>query len=326
MENSNSPWTIDVLQLAREAWARRDVLFATIAGVFVLAVILLHFLRPSYTVSLSVAPVSQNTAQLGGGLGGLAKLAGVDIGGTGDTAQFQLFITGLTSRDAADQIALDQPLMRQLFPEQWSKEDQKWVEPHGAVHFLATIVKEVIGVPLVPWTPPSGADVQTMLADHLEVDYNPKSPAVSVRMQSKHPKVTLALLRKLTFVVDTQIRESALRRANDYVAYLKKRIDQEKVVEYKATLLDQLALQEHTRMMASAHVPFAMQTFSQPAVSKKPTSPKAVVMLILALFMGTGLGILLAIRAFRRNSPRLFRWRGDARGEADTASRDRIHS
>jgi hypothetical protein len=324
MENNSPTWTVDVLQLGRDAWARRDVLFITTAAVFVFAVILLHFVRPSYTVSLSVAPVSQNSAQLGGGLDALAKLGGIDIGGAGDTVQFQLFITGLTSRDAANQVALDQPLMRQLFPEQWSQEDQEWKAPHGLVHFLATAVKEAIGIPVVPWAPPSGSDVQTFLTDHLEVDYNPKSPAVALRLQSEHPKAILELMRRLVSIVDTQIRESALQRANDYIAYLKPRIDQERVVEYKAALLNQLAMQEHTRMMASAHVPFAMQIFSQPAVSKRPTAPKTIPLLILALFAGVGLGVLLAIRAFRTGSPRLIGWRGRIGREAEMVSQDRV--
>lgn len=320
MENSHLTRTIDVFQIAREIWARRDVFFATIMVMFVLAAITLHFVPKRYTVSLSVVPVTQNSSQLGGGLGTLAKLGGLNVGDMGNGSQFRLFISGLTSRDVADKIAGDQNLMRRLFPEQWSQKDNNWKESQSLRHVIATFVKQAVGIPVEPWSPPSGEDVQNLLAERLEVDEDPKSPAVALRMQSAHPAVTLDLMRELVQVVDAQLRARALDRANDYIAYLRQQINQETVNEYKAALTEQLAMQEQTRMMASAHVSFAAQLFSRPAISKMPSAPKSIPLLILALLFGAGLGGLLAIWAFRHGSWQLAGWLRYEPKPADAAS------
>lgn len=297
-----STWEIDISKIGRTIWARRDVFFLTVGAIFALTVVILHLVPKSYETSVSIAPVTQSNQQLSGGLSALAKLGGVNVNGlAGGGEQFRLFLSSINSQDVANQLAKDQLLMRGLFPNQWSAADRQWREPNGVVHVIAKMVKGVLGIPARPWAPPSGEDVAKILFTQIEVDEDPKSPVVTLRIQSSDPKVALQLLQELVRTIDEKLRANALRRANDYIAYLTRQLNTVSIAEYRAALTDRLSEQEQTRMMASANVSFAAQIFSGPAASTLPSAPKSILILVFSLIVGSGVGAFLAMRAHKRD-------------------------
>ncbi len=308
-----SAWEIDVSKISRTIWRRRDVFFSVVLAFFLLAIAGLHIVSKSYDVTAAIAPVTQSNQQLSGSLGALAKLGGVNLGALGAGGeQFRLFVSAIPSREVGDQLARDQVLMRGLFPTQWSDSEQGWRESTGILHILSHTVQDVLGIPVRPWAPPSGEDVSKLLSTRLEIDEDPKSPVITLRMQSSHPEVALRLMRELITTIDGQLRARALRRANDYIAYLTQEIEKVSIAEYRAALTDRLSEQEQIRMMASANVSFAVQVFSQPTAATWASAPKSVLILVFALILGATLGGFLAIRADR------LRWRRiGLRGSAD---------
>jgi len=295
-----STWEIDVSKIGRTIWARRDVFLSTVGAIFAFTVVILHVVPQSYEASVSIAPVTQTNQQLSGSLSALAKLGGVNVNGLGAGGeQFRLFLSSINSQDVANQLAKDQSLMRGLFPDQWSETDMQWKEPSGVVHVIAKTAKDILGIPVRPWAPPSGEDVAKMLFTQIEVDEDPKSPVVTLRIQSRNPKVALQLLQELVRTIDEKLRANALRRANDYIAYLTRQLSTVSITEYRAALTDRLSEQEQTRMMASANVSFAAQIFSGPAASTLPSAPKSVLILTFSLVVGSGVGAFLAMRAHK---------------------------
>jgi uncharacterized protein involved in exopolysaccharide biosynthesis len=219
---------------------------------------------------------------------------------SGSAGQFRLFISALTTRDTANTLADDQDLMHRIFSRQWSVEGHHWKGP-GLVSRTIRTFKFVLGIPVDPWHPPNGEQVYEMLSDSLQVDDDPQTPLVALRIQSADPDATKLFLAKLASVVDGALRAQALARANGYIQYLNTQIEKTTVAEYRATLTAHLAEQEQTRMMASARsVSFAAQVFSSPARSAQPTAPKSVMILFLSLISGALLGGWLSVRAARK--------------------------
>jgi uncharacterized protein involved in exopolysaccharide biosynthesis len=90
--------------------------------------------------------------------------------------------------------------------------------------------------------------------------------------------------------------------ASGYIRYLTAELDKVSVTDYRAALVDHLAQQEQTRMMASAkNVSFAAQTFSGPSWPMTPSAPKSVLILFFAFIVGCGLGVGAASLADRNN-------------------------
>jgi len=292
---------VDVSLLMRIIWRNRALFVITAGTVLLLMVLYLHVVSPRYTVSMQVAPVVSTQSPANGGLGGLAKLAGVDINGASPGAvQFRLFLTGLMARDTADLLTRDQSLLHELFPKQWSDDDKRWREPPSLTRPVTRVIKRLLGFTVRPWHPPDGSDVQQYLSDNLEVYEDPKGPVVTLRIDTDKPEMAPKLLVRLVGTVDQLLRQRALQRANDYVHYLTHQLNVETVAEYRQTLLAHLADQEQTLMMANADVSFSMQVFNQPAIPPTPSSPKAIVLLISALVLGMGLGAGMCLVAESR--------------------------
>lgn len=292
---------VDVSLLMRIVWRNRALFVITTGTVLLLMVLYLHVASPRYTVSMQIAPVVNTQSPASGGLGGLAKLAGVDINAANPGAvQFRLFLAGLTAHDAADLLTRDQPLLREMFPKQWSKDVKQWREPPSLTRPVTRVIKSLLGFTVRPWHPPDGGDVQQYLSDNLEVYEDPKGPVVTLRIDTDEPEMARRLLVKLVGTVDQLLRQRALQRANDYVRYLTNQLNIETVADYRQVLIAHLAEQEQTLMMANANVTFSMQVFNQPAIPPTPSAPKVIVLLISALVLGMGLGTGMCLVAESR--------------------------
>jgi len=301
METVSQRRVVDIPLLARIIWLRRTLFAATVGAVVFLMVLFLHVTPEKYTVFMQVAPVVNSQNPISGSLGGLAKLAGVDMNAANPGAvQFRLFLSALTARDTADLLAQDQDLMKAMFPKQWSASENRWRQPFSLTRPVTRTVKMVLGFPVQAWHAPDGRDVQQFLTDHLEIYEDPKGPVVTLRIDSDEPQVSRRLLQKLVGTVDQLLRQRALKRATDYVRYLSHELNVETVAEYRQTLMAHLAEQEQTLMMGNASVSFSMQVFNQPAVPADPSSPKAVVLLITAFVLGAGLGAAMCLLAEAR--------------------------
>jgi hypothetical protein len=291
---------IDLSAIGRDVWKRRG-LFASVVGiVLVLTIIVLHVLSTQYTVSMSVAPIVESNQQLGGGLGTLARLGGVNLNGlTGGSGQFRLFVEGLKTRDTAETLAQDPDLMHGLFATRWDDSQKQW-KPQSVLSKIVRGIEAFFGVPVEPWHPPNADQVYDLLQTQLGIDDDPKEPTVSLSIQTEHPEVAAVLLSKLVHNVDETLRARALERANSYIAYLNLELQKVTVSDYRSILVEHLAEQEQTRMMASATVSFAAQTFSAPSRSNTATAPKSILLLIIALAVGIIAGAAIAVLAERR--------------------------
>jgi len=305
METATERRVIDLQLLLGLVWARKLLFCAMVTPFVLLAVLYLHLTAPRYTVAMQVAPVGNDQGQAAGGLGGLAKLAGVDLNSNNPgAAQFRFFLSALTARDAANIVARDQDLLKVMFPRDWVASENRWQQHPSAIRPVAHAVERVLGFQVRPWHPPDGSDVQQYLSDNLEIYEDAKSPVVTLRIDSDDPQMARRLLTSLVGTVDQMLRQRALRRANDYVGYLSRELKVETVTEYRQTLMAHLAEQEQTLMMANAGVTFSMQVFNQPSIPSAPSAPKPVVLLLSAAILGSVLGVILCLLAARRGAGR----------------------
>jgi hypothetical protein len=287
-----------IVQIARQ---RKQLIFATVGGILLLTILYLQVATPTYPVSMQVAPAVGSGPQAGGGLGALAKLGGVNLGdASGGGLQFELFRKALTTRETGDKLARNQPLMRLVFPAEWSQSEGRWVEPRSLLRPVVNAVKWLLGIPNRAWAPPNGTRVAQYVSDNLEIYEDTKSPILTLAIQSDRPAVTQQFLVSLADAVDRQLRERALQRAVDYTSYLTSELQKETVTQYRQSLIDHLAEQQQTLMMASARVSFSMQVFSEPSYPQKPTEPKALILLISGLVFGFLFGVILALWSERR--------------------------
>jgi len=302
---------IDVLALVRLVRRHWQAFLAAWGAIVVLMVVYLHVAPRQYTVTLEVAPVVQGT-RAGGNLGALGSLVGLNLSGGGESQAFRMYLESIHSRSAAAELLKDQQFVGRLFPLEWSSTDRTWHQPSSLTAPVTHAIKALLGIPVTPWSPPSVERVFEYLDMNIKVIEDPKSPIVTIQMEDERPEVVAELLNRLDQIADQLVRQRALARANGYIEDITNRLKTVSVSEYRQALIDNLNDQEKARMAASARVRFAADRFSAPSVSSAPTSPRAGILLVIAVVVGAVVGVLAAFFAERydfafvlRRKPRL---------------------
>ena len=271
----------------------------TIAVFAVLSVIYLHVARREYAVQLYItaaAPAQKSSSALSA----LTSLAGVDLGAA-ENPKFKEFLAAVRSPVAAEAIIDNQAMVRAIFPREWSAKEQGWRQPPRSVlHAPATFLKELLGIPVVPWSPPNAARVYEYLRDNLKVIPDAKSGMVTLELDSERPQQAQSLLVALNQAIDDWMRQHDLQHANDDIDYLSQQLAKATVEELRTAIAANLTEQEHARMLASAPLPYVSDMLGTPIVSSRPAYPRSIPLLIAAIVIGFLTGLAIATRKYNR--------------------------
>jgi uncharacterized protein involved in exopolysaccharide biosynthesis len=296
--------------------ARRRLVFSTIVGTLLLALLYLHIATYKYTATLMVSPVqSSQGGSLSGKLGGLsnlASIAGINIGADAATQAFMLYQKGLYSRDVADLLAKDPLIMHGVFSKQWDADAKQWIPPNPTVRAIAAFVQGLIGIPHHEWQPPDGALLQDYITDNVNVEIEPDKPVVTITYSDQDPAFAVMFLHALDRTIDNKLRDLALVRSNQYIGYLSDQLTKVANADVRDALMSTLTDQENTKMMASVTAPYSAQPFGPPTVSRKQMIPKPFLVLAAALIIGGFAGSLAALwlPPVRWSTTRFAKWFG----------------
>jgi len=278
---------------------QKRIFLVTLIGTLALAFVYLHIATRKYTVTMELMPsVSSSRSISSGNLGALSSLAGISLGEDGDP-NFRIFVDSLQSPVSAEALATNQELLHEMFPLEWSSTEKKWHEAPSSIRFVMQSIKQILGISVVPWSPPSTRRVYDYLQSNLKVIQDQKSGVVTLKIESENPTLAARILVELNQAMDALMRERALARSELYINYLTQKLSTVTVAELRTALLDNLSEQERTKMMASSPVPFVSEMLGSPMVSSAPTSPSTAVAFILSLFLGSSIGAVLAALAER---------------------------
>ncbi len=299
------PW----LGAAGRTLRRRWWLVALMAGIFLLAAIV--YLRAadySYAVVMRVAPAQSAAAARENSnisaLSNLASLTGITVPSVPATP-FRLFIEGLQTREVADRLARDPKLLQGLFPDEWDANTRQWHDPERFSDQFSNAVNRLVGAPVRPWSPPDGEALQRLIGRDVIVEQTLKSPVAVIAIDSIDPAFGVRFLAVLHETVDAYLREKALARGVENIAYLDARLQQVAGIDHRMALLATLSDQKQRLMLTRNPAPYAAEHFGDITVSPLPTRPRPLLVAPLAFVLGGVLGILLAfmIPPRRRRRP-----------------------
>lgn len=256
-----------------------------------------------YVAELKVIPAPSSENSLRAGLGGIAALAGLRLNEGQNLPPFLVYTEQLRSHDIAKQLSRDPYIMQGLFAHEWDPEAHQWREKRTLMSSLRDIVKRVLGVPLYPWKPPGAGHVQKVLELQLEVKENKLTSVVTLAFAHPDPVFAQRFLMRLHQATDRVIRERSLRRANENIRNLELRLRTTEIAGYRQAIAEILAVQERSRMMASANVAFAAEPIGVAYTPDRPTRPRAALLLVLSLATSLVLGMATSLVLELRRRP-----------------------
>jgi uncharacterized protein involved in exopolysaccharide biosynthesis len=239
-------------------------------------------MRNVYRGQVIVAPVTEDSTMSGesGGLhqlGGLAALAGINIGAGADRREEE--IATLSSMGFAREFISGEDLMPVLFPDNWNPRTKQW-KPGK-----------------VPPTLEDAALKFTQSVSRIATDQ--KTGLVVVTVEWTSPELAARWANEMVDRVNDRLRAEAIRNADLSIEYLNKELKKTSVVQIQQAIYQLIESQINKAMMANVQREYAFRVIDPAYPSKHKVRPKRAIMVLVGAAVGLFFG---AIFVFARRA------------------------
>lgn len=282
------PAELSLLDLLRLI-ARRKLVIGTFVAIGIACGAAYAFLAtPKYRADVVFAPAQDSgggLGQLAGDLGGLAALAGINIGGGG--SQNDEALETLRSRAFTAAFIQRHDLMPKLFAKDWDASRKAWLDPDPANH------------------PTLAEAVEKFSSDIRSIGEDRRTGIVTVSIVWRDRNEAATWANMLVAEADVALRERNLKELARSIDYLKGEAANTSVVEVRQTIYRVMETQLKNSMLARTRDSYAFRVID-PAVPPDPkdrVSPKRALSLAIGLALGLVVGVLVAVALQLRARP-----------------------
>ncbi|WP_447018546.1 Wzz/FepE/Etk N-terminal domain-containing protein [Shewanella algae] len=297
---------IDLRELFSVIWQGKW-LIAGVTLVFAVASVVIALMLPNiYKSEALLAPASEEQgagglAGLASQFGGLASMAGINLGGKGGTDKTQLAIEVLKSR----QFIGDFIEKHQILPELMAVD--RWHMDSNTVSFAHDIYDEesknwVRKVNPPYQSKPSLQEAYKAFSKILVVNKQKESGMVKISIEHQSPSIAKQWVDWLIADINQTMKERDVKEANRSTEFLNKQIELTNVADIRAILYKMVEEQAKTIMFAEVRDEYVFKTIDPAFVPEEKDKPKRVLICILGLILGGMLGVVwVLIRHFSKN-------------------------
>ena len=253
-----------------------------------------------YTAEVKVAPAEGNekSMQVGGQLGNLASLAGVNMGSGGSRKitvakailQSRAFLTDFIHRHN-----LEVPLAA---TKGWSAKKQKW-----------RINTEIYNPGDGSWktnekgesTDPSDWQLYNSLSNKLSISQDKQSGILTLSINSQSPQAAQQWAEWLLADINEHMREKDVREAQNRIDYLRQKLQETSITGMQQVFYQLIESETRTVMLANANDEYVFETIDPAIAPEIPSGPKRAFICIVITLTGGLLSVLIVfIREFFR--------------------------
>lgn len=270
---------LEAWQIIQDGWL--VIVAATLLGGLIATVISMR-MPDFYQAEITVLPTGGGSgggggAQAGGFLGqfgGLASLAGVNLGALRGQAQSGQVL--LNSRTFVEEFLIAQGVLSELYPDSWDADANTW-KPH------------------VQDPPSLSAIAQGIKANYSFEPIEDRTGAWMLTFEWTDADTAADWANKLIAQANIVARRRDIANAERTVDYLQTQISRTTVVELQRVLYGLLEAEQKTLMLAHARDDYAFEVIDPAIAPDTPSRPKRDIMIITGVVIGAFLGVMLAI-------------------------------
>ncbi|MGP9801376.1 Wzz/FepE/Etk N-terminal domain-containing protein [Rheinheimera sp. NSM] len=293
---------IDLRELFAVIWHGKWIIIAT-TFVFAVASVFYALSLPNiYKSEVLLAPVSESSAlKMPGQLGGLAALAGVNLGDGGDDKTV-LALEILKSRTFIGRFIEKYDL---LVPVMASKGWQRSGDVLQIDEELYDAVnKKWVRKVKAPFQPqPSLLEVHETFLKMLDITEDVKTGMVKLSIEHYSPYLAQQWVELLVKEINNEMRSRDLSEAQNSITYLNQQIQSTNVADMRSTLYSLIEEQTQTVMLANVRDEYVFKTVDPAIVPELKSKPRRAMIVILSAFLGGVFSILFVIvRNFSKKS------------------------
>lgn len=297
MSSQTSTEQYNLSELLTTLWHGKWIIIGSFMSASVLSVWLALSLPNIYKAEALLSSNYTNASGMGklsGNLGGLASLAGVNLGGGESTDKTQLAIEVMRSRDffAAFDAQYDiMPLLLGI---------EKWDRDSKTLHFDPLVYDEAnktwVRDPTPPYQViPSVQEGHAVFIEMLNIEHDKQTSFTQLSFEHESPYVAQQVVERLIANINSSIRNKDIEKAERSIAYLRQEIASSDITELQSGLFDLIQVQIEKVMLANANPEYVFQVIDPPLVPELKAKPKRALICVVGAFLGALIGLFIVL-------------------------------
>ena len=287
---------IDLRELFAVIWAGKmwivgiTVVFALVSVIYALS------LANEYKASVVVAPANSGGSSLGamaGQLGGLASLAGINIG-SGESNETLEAMEIAQSWGFIEEFIANNDLSVAIYAGVgWSKADNQ-LEIDDDIYNSESgrwLIEDEAG----SLRPPTSWQLYQKFKQRISVSQDKKSGLVSISVEYFSPLLAKEWAELFVTYINDHMRARKLQQVNNNIEYLTAQVDKTAIAEMREVFYQLIEEQTKSKMLAEASPEYAFITVSRAMVPEEKSKPKRALICILGTLLGGMLSVLVVL-------------------------------
>jgi uncharacterized protein involved in exopolysaccharide biosynthesis len=287
---------IDLKELFNVLWAAKKLILGITSVFAVVSVIYALSLPNQYKASALLAPAQQQSGGLSGALGdlgGLAALAGVNIGG-GDGGEAQIAQEIIRSWGFLAKFVEENDLAVEVFAaDGWSKEKNQ-----------LSIDNDLYDIEENLWVrnPPSGKtanptswELYEEFLEKVSISTDKKTGLISLTVEYFSPYIAKQWVEQLVVSINHHMQQRKLQMVNTNIEYLEAQIQKTSIAGMREVFYTIIEEQVKSKMLAEASPEYVFVTVSPAMVPEEKSQPKRALICILGLLLGVMLSVAFVL-------------------------------
>lgn len=284
---------IDLRQLFSTLWAGKWLVIA-FTVLFAAGGVAFALMKPDiYQASVLVAPANEEGGVngLSGQLGGLASLAGINLGGGGssqtsiakEVLQSRAFLTDFIRRHQ-----LSVPLKAVAG---WDIENQEW--QYNRKLYNPDTDSWQLGKNGESVAPTDWDLVKVFRGNHLSVSESKDTGMLTVSIKSFSPVAAKEWATKLIADINEHMRREDVGTSEARIAFLESKLSETNIAGMQQVFYQLIESETRTVMLANAQPEYVFKTIDPAVAPQEKSEPKRGLIVALAIMLGAGLGVLV---------------------------------
>ena len=296
---------IDLRELFAVIWQGKWLIIA-ITAVFAVGAVIFAINQPNIYKSealLAPADVEQGgggLAALAGQFGGLASMAGINLGGGGGVDKTQMAIEVMKSRQFTSNFIQQHNILPDLMAaKKWNMADNT-ISYDGELYNKADKMwLRIVDAPFKP--EPSMQEAYKVFSKIIAVNAAKETGMVTVSVEHISPAVAYQWVNWLVQDINKEMKDRDVAEATRSTTFLKSQIQQTNVADIRSILYKLIEEQAKTIMFAEVRDEYVFKTIDPALVPEEKSKPKRALICVLGTMLGGMLGVMFVlIRYFVR--------------------------
>lgn len=297
-QNANQPADdeIDLRELWNAIWQGKLLIIA-ITFAFAVGGVIFALSQPNqYKATALLAPAQSESGagSLAAKFGGLASLAGINLGGAGGENKSLLAQQVLKSRQFVAEFINEHDLLVPLMAsEGWDPRVGALIIDDDVYDYESkqwTRLPDTTGV-----TEPSMWDAYESFTERLSVSEAKDSGYVTLSFEFYSPTLAKQWVDWMVVDINNQIRQRDVKEAKESIAFLEKKLQETTYAEMQRIFFQLIEEQTKTIMLAEVRAEYVFKTVDPAVVPEEKSKPKRALISLVATILGGVLSILFVI-------------------------------